>query len=744
VQSTLSPESIGALIAGCHEQPFEILGPHQQKKRRGETIAVRAYLPHSEQAWLINPSPKSKRVPMMQIHPAGLYEAAFPLTLRHGEDATQRFDYLIETKEPDGMTNQMHDPYSFPHFLSDFDIHLLGEGTHWQSYDKLGAHLRTIDGVSGVNFAVWAPNAKGVSVVGNFNKWDSRRHLLQKRIPSGFWEIFIPEIGEGEVYKYQIKQADGIITERADPYGFSAEVPPCTASVVADLSKYFWNDSQWLKDREKFDWQHQPFSVYEVHLGSWRRPDNAPHQWLSYRDTANQLVDYVKQMGYTHIELMPVAEHPLTASWGYQIVGYYSATSRYGKPEDFMYLVDLCHQNGIGVILDWVPAHFPKDGHGLRRFDGTAVYEHADPRQGEHQDWGTQIFNYGRNEVKNFLISNALFWLDKYHIDGLRVDAVASMLYLDYSRKEGEWVPNEFGGRENIKAIDFLKKMNEEVHLQHKGVLTIAEESTAWGGVSRPTYTGGLGFSMKWNMGWMNDTLRYMRHDPIHRKYHHDELTFSLIYAFHENFVLPISHDEVVHGKRSIMDQMPGDLWQKFANARLLYSYMWTHPGKKLQFMGCEFGQWKEWDFDESLDWHLLQWETHQGLQKCIADLNRLYKNESALYELDFDGLGFEWIDCHNWESSTFAYLRKARDPKNHLVIGANFTPVPRRYRIGVPEAVWYDEIFNSDAPLYGGSGVGNAPGLQADNQGSHFRPAAFDLMIPPLGVTILKPNYGK
>jgi len=742
VQSTLSPESIGALIAGCHEQPFEILGPHQQKNRRGETVAVRAYLPNSEQAWLIDPSHKSKRVPMMQIHPAGLYEATCSALVSRGESETRRFDYLIETKEPDGMTNQMRDPYAFPHFLSDFDIYLLGEGTHWQSYEKLGAHLRTIDGVCGVNFAVWAPNAKGVSVVGNFNKWDGRRHLLQKRIPSGFWEIFIPEIGEGEVYKYQIKQADGAITERADPYGFYAEIPPCTASVVADLSKYIWNDSQWLQEREHYDWQHKPFSVYEVHLGSWRRPGNEPQQWLSYRDTANQLVDYVKQMGYTHIELLPIAEHPLTASWGYQVVGYYSATSRYGKPEDFMYLVDLCHQNGIGVIVDWVPAHFPKDGHGLRRFDGTALYEHADPRQGEHQDWGTQIFNYGRNEVRNFLISNALFWLDKYHVDGLRVDAVASMLYLDYSRKEGEWVPNEFGGRENIQAINFLKKMNEEVHLQHKGILTIAEESTAWGGVSRPTYTGGLGFSMKWNMGWMNDTLRYMRHDPIHRKYHHDELTFSLIYAFHENFVLPISHDEVVHGKRSIMDQMPGDLWQKFANARLLYSYMWTHPGKKLQFMGCEFGQWKEWNFDESLDWHLLQWDTHQGLQKCISDLNRLYKTEPSLYELDFDGLGFEWIDCHNWESSSFVYLRKARDAKDHLVIGANFTPVPRCYRIGVPEAVWYDEIFNSDAPIYGGSGIGNAPGIQADPHGSHFRPAGLDIMLPPLGVTILKPKY--
>jgi len=742
VQSTLSPESIGALIAGCHEQPFEILGPHSEKQRPGESVSVRAYLPNAEGAWIIDPSHEKKRVAMTRIQPSGLYEATCTTLLPKSRKDITRFDYLIETQEPGGMTSKTHDPYSFPHFLSDFDIYLLGEGTHWSSYEKLGAHVRTVDGVSGVNFAVWAPNAKGVSVVGNFNKWDGRRHPLQKRIPSGFWEIFIPEIGEGEVYKFHIKQADGVITERSDPYGFYAELAPCTASIVADLSKYTWNDAEWLEHRKNDDWQHKPLSVYEVHLGSWRRPGDDPHKWLSYRDTADQLVAYVQEMGYTHVELMPVAEHPLTASWGYQVIGYYSVTSRYGTPEDFMYFVDLCHQNGIGVILDWVPAHFPKDGHGLRRFDGTALYEHADPRQGEHQDWGTNIFNYGRNEVRNFLISNALFWLDKYHIDGLRVDAVASMLYLDYSRKEGEWVPNEYGGRENIKAIDFIKKMNEEVHLQHKGVLTIAEESTAWGGVSRPTYTGGLGFSMKWNMGWMNDTLRYMRHDPVHRKYHHDELTFSLIYAFHENFVLPISHDEVVHGKSSIMGQMAGDLWQKFANARLLYSYMWTHPGKKLQFMGCEFGQWNEWNFDASLDWHLLQWDTHQGLQKCMVDLNRLYKNEPALHELDFDGLGFEWIDCHNWESSTFVYLRKARDPKDHLVVAANFTPVPRRYRIGVPEAVWYDEIFCSDAPIYGGSGVSNAPGLQADDQGSHFRPAALDLTMPPLGLTILKPRY--
>lgn len=632
------------------------------------------------------------------------------------------------------------DSPKYPYLLSDYDIYLLNEGKHWKSYEKMGAHLREIDATKGVNFAVWAPNATQVSLVGDFNQWDSSKHIMRKRIPSGIWEIFVPGLNEGTLYKYRIFNGDSVC-DKSDPYGFFAEVPPCTASIVYDLNGYRWNDEQWIEKRKDFDWLHQPVSIYEVHLGSWRRPGDQPHRWLSYRDLAGQLVQYVKEMGYTHIELLPISEHPLSASWGYQVVGYYSATSRFGKPEDFMYFVDLCHQNGIGVLMDWVPGHFPKDGHGLRRFDGTALYEHADPRQGEHQDWGTHIFNYGRHEVRNYLISNAIFWMDKYHLDGLRVDAVASMLYLDYSRNEGDWIPNEFGGRENLQAISFLKEMNEELHLEFPNILTIAEESTAWPGVSRPTYCGGLGFSMKWNMGWMNDSLRYMRHDPIHRKYHHDELTFSLIYAFHENFILPISHDEVVHGKRSIIDQMPGDLWQKFANARLMYSYMWTHPGKKLLFMGCEFGQWYEWNFDESLQWHLLEWETHQGLQRCVADLNRMYRNEPALHELDFEGRGFEWIDCHNWESSTFSYIRKAMDPSDYLVIVSNFTPVPRRHRLGVPEACWYEEIFSSDSEIYGGSNTGNGPGIMAEPIESYGRPASMEVFMPPLGISVLKPR---
>ena len=627
-------------------------------------------------------------------------------------------------------------------FLTEFDLHLLREGTHWTSYKKLGAHFREINGQKGVNFAVWAPNASAVSVIGEFNNWDGNAHPMNNNAFSGFWEVFVPGVAEWATYKYLIKNGNNAL-EKTDPVGFFAEVPPYTASKVAELDRFQWNDADWLEKRgsKENDWLHKPMSIYEVHLGSWRRPGDNPNRWLTYRETADELVAYVKKMGYTHIELLPVAEHPLSASWGYQVVGYFSVTSRYGGPEDFMYLVDLCHQNNIGVIMDWVPAHFPRDGHGLRQFDGTALYEHADPRQAEHRDWGTLIFNYGRNEVRNFLISNAIFWLDKYHIDGLRVDAVASMLYLDYSREEGDWIPNEFGGRENLRAIDFIKTLNEQVGIQYPNVLMVAEESTAWAGVSRPTYCGGLGFSMKWNMGWMNDTLRYMRHDPVHRKFHHDELTFSLIYAFHENFILPISHDEIVHGKGSILDQVPGDLWQKFANARLLYSYMWTHPGKKLTMMGSEFGQWNEWNFDESLQWHLLQWEPHQGLQRCIADLNKMYVNEPALYEHDFDGRGFEWIDCHNWETSTFAFIRKARNWPDFLVVLCNFTPVPRTMRLGVPICCYYEEIFSSDSEFYGGTNTGNGPGVMATENGSHGHPASIEAFFPPLGISVLKPK---
>ncbi|MCA9176227.1 MAG: 1,4-alpha-glucan branching protein GlgB [Planctomycetales bacterium] len=634
----------------------------------------------------------------------------------------------------------MHDPYAFPHLLGDVDLHLLGEGVHMESYKKLGAQLRTVDGVQGVNFAVWAPNAQSVSVVGDFNHWDARRSPMMRRGTSGFWELFAPGLGAGEIYKFRIKSRDGEVLDKADPFGFSAELPPRTGSVVADLNLHKWQDAEWMADREEGSFLERPMSVYEVHLGSWRRDPERLHGWKDYRTLAHELVAYCKEMGFTHVELMPVSEHPFTGSWGYQTVGYFAATSRYGSPEDLMYFVDHCHQNGIGVILDWVPAHFPRDAHGLRRFDGSALYEHADPRQGEHPDWGTMIFNYGRNEVRNFLVANALFWLDKYHIDGLRVDAVASMLYLDYSREEGQWVPNQHGGRENLEAIHFIRQFNEQSHERFPGVLTIAEESTSWGGVSHPTYSGGLGFSLKWNMGWMNDTLRYMARDAIYRRHHHDELTFSLIYAFTENFTLPLSHDEVVHGKGSLLDQMPGDLWQKFANLRLLYSYMWTHPGKKLLFMGSEFGQWNEWSYEHGLQWDLLQWESHQGIQRLVGDLNRLYRNEPSLHEFDFESDGFEWIDCMNREDSVLSYLRKDKQGRQ-LLVCCNFTPVVRRdYRVGLPTADYYHTVFNSDSHFYGGSNVGD-DGVQSEAIPHHGRPHSAMVTLPPLGVVILRPQ---
>ena len=627
--------------------------------------------------------------------------------------------------------------------ITDYDLHLLGEGRHWQSYQKLGAHLITQSGVAGVRFAVWAPNADAVSVAGDFNDWDGRRHPLRRLPSAGIWEAFVPGATAGTIYKYLVTGADGV-TERSDPYGFGAELPPRTASCVVDLDAYTWRDGDWMATRAAHNALDAPINAYEVHLGSWRRPGDDPIRWLTYADLERELVPYCVEMGFTHVELLPPTEHPLSASWGYQTIGMFAATSRFGPPQALMSLVDAFHRAGIGVIVDWVPAHFPKDSHGLRRFDGTALYEHEDPRQGEHPDWGTMIFNYGRHEVRNYLVSSALFWFDRYHIDGLRVDAVASMLYLDYSRKEGEWLPNRFGGRENLDAVEFLKEFNVQVHHHHPGVLTIAEESTSWPGVSRPTWLGGLGFSLKWNMGWMNDTLRYMRHDPVHRKYHHNELTFSLIYAFHENFVLPFSHDEVVHGKGSLADQMPGDAWQKLANLRLLYGYMWCHPGKKLLFMGSEFGQWREWDFDRSLHWHLLEQSGHAGLQRCVADLNALVNREKSLHQLDFDGLGFEWIDCHDWANSILVFLRRGVDPNDFLVVCCNFTPIPRHgYRVGVPAAGIYDEVFNGDSSWYGGSNVGNAGSIATVPTPCHGLEQSLSLSLPPLATIVLKPRRG-
>ncbi len=747
MQTQVPLQAIGPVIHGYHDNPFEVLGPHEIEQGGRRALAVRAFLPEANRAWVVDPAHGAER-PMRRIHPAGLYEAVVEDRVLNDADSHGQANskatppYQLRVNYKSGETVTMHDPYAFAPMLTDYDLHLLGEGTHWRSYERLGAHLRTVDGVTGVNFSVWAPNAENIAVIGEFNMWDRRSHMMRKHLPSGVWELFIPGVTEGKQYKYAVKHRGGHVIEKCDPYAFAAEVPPRTANIVTNLDKYQWNDSEWMANRTERQDLDTPMSIYEMHLGSWRRDPNKPNRWLSYRELAPQVVEYCLKMGFTHVQLLPISEHPFTGSWGYQTTGYYAATSRYGTPEDFMHFIDVCHQNGLGVIIDWVPAHFPKDDHGLRQFDGTALYEHADPRKGEHPDWGTMIFNYGRNEVKNFLLSNALFWLDKYHIDGLRVDAVASMLYLDYSRNEGEWEPNCFGGRENLEAIDFLKKFNEEVHLQYPGALTIAEESTAWTGVSRPTYLGGLGFSLKWNMGWMNDTRQYMHKEPIHRKYHQDELTFSLIYAFTENFCLPLSHDEVVHGKGSLLDQMPGDLWQKFANLRLLYGYMWTHPGKKLLFMGGEFGQWNEWNHDTSLQWDLLEWQSHQGIQRYLADMNALYQREPAMYEVDFDGAGFEWVDCHNWQDSVLVYIRKAKDPQDYLIACCNFTPVPRiGYSIGVPEACWFDEVSNSDSTFYGGSDLGNGGGIQAVNKECHGRPASMQVTLPPLGVVVFKPR---
>lgn len=734
MRTQLSLQGISNLVDGNLENPAQMLGPHRVSYGEREAISVRAYLPDSEQVWLVDQESDNVQ-PMRRVHPSGFYEAICT-------DTDSSPNYRLRVASKGGEIIEMHDPYNVEPLVSEFDLFLFGEGRNWEIYNKLGAHVREVDGVKGVNFAVWAPNAESVQVVADFNHWDGQSHPMRKHIPAGVWELFVPGIDAGEKYKFRIKTRGGNSIDKTDPFGFYAELPPRTASVVSKLDDYEWQDSSWLDRRASRDPLKDPINIYELHLGSWRRDPEGHHGWMNYRRIAHELVDYCKEMGFTHVELMPISEHPFTGSWGYQTVGYFGVTSRYGTPEDFMYFVDHCHQNGIGVILDWVPAHFPKDGHGLKEFDGSALYEHEDPRQGEHPDWGTMIFNYGRNEVRNFLVSNALFWFDKYHIDGLRVDAVASMLYLDYSRNDGEWVPNAFGGRENLEAIHLLKEFNEQAHSQYPGVLTLAEESTAWPGVSRPIEEGGLGFSTKWNMGWMNDTLRYMRNEPIHRKYHHNELTFSLIYAFTENFTLPLSHDEVVHGKGSLISQMAGDLWQKFANLRLLYSYMWTHPGKKLLFMGSEFAQWHEWDYDSEIQWDLLGWDTHNGIKKLVGDLNHLVIREPALHQVDFDGAGFEWIDCMNADDSIIGFVRKGEDPDDFVIVVSNFTPVVREnYLLGAPRAGFYREIFNSDSSFYAGSNVGNYPGCEATEHGHHGRPASLRVNIPPLATVVLKPE---
>ncbi|WP_304944515.1 1,4-alpha-glucan branching protein GlgB, partial [Vallitalea guaymasensis] len=638
----------------------------------------------------------------------------------------------------EGYKWEIEDPYRFQSQISDVDLYLFGKGTHYEIYNKLGAHVLEIDGVSGVMFAVWAPNAMRVSVIGDFNHWDGRIHQMRELGNSGIYELFIPSLVSGEKYKYEIKTKQGSLLEKSDPYGNYSELRPSTASIVANVNSYEWKDSKWLESRMNKNPIDEPVSIYEVHLGSWRRGDN--NEFLSYKELADQLIKYVKDMGYTHIELLPIAEHPYDASWGYQVIGYYAVTSRFGTPEEFMYLVDSCHNNNIGVILDWVPAHFPKDEHGLIRFDGTALYEHDDPKRGEHPHWGTMIFNYGRSEVSNFLIANAVYWFDKFHIDGLRVDAVASMLYLDYGKDYGEWIPNRDGGRENHEAVEFFKHLNSIVYEKYPGIMMIAEESTSWTGVSRPTNLGGLGFGMKWNMGWMNDFLRYMQKEPVHRKYHHNDLTFSMVYAYTENFILVLSHDEVVHGKGSMVGKMPGDYWQKFANLRVAYGFMYGHPGKKLQFMGNEFAQFEEWTESKSLDWHLLLYDSHRQIQNYVRDMNKLYHEEIAFWYDDFSQSGFEWINCGDYEESIITFIRKGIELKDTLVFICNFTPIPRTmHRIGVPYKGEYREILSSDAEKYGGSGIMNKKVIRSMDLEWDGRNQAIDIKVPPLGMSILK-----
>ncbi len=729
-----SAEHLQHLIHGTLWNPHAVLGPHVCS----DSVVIRCFAPEATEVSIVFDGAQHPSVPMFQVHGAGLFESTIPGPLPAAR-------YRLRLIDRTGRLSERHDPYSFPPLLTDFELHLFGEGTFYRAYHTLGAHLRTVDGIAGVHFVVWAPNAGRVSVVGDFNEWDGRCHPMTSRGSTGLWELFIPDVSDGALYKYEIRPRErDTILLKADPYACASELRPQTASVVHDGSHYVWCDWSWMEERRRRDPLTAPLAIYEVHLGSWMRVPEEGNRWLTYRELTDKLIPYVKEMGFTHVELMPLMEHPFDGSWGYQSTGYFAVTSRYGSPGDFMAFVDAAHQAGIGVLMDWAPAHFPDDAHGLSQFDGTHLYDHADPRLGYHPDWHSRIFNYGRVEVRNFLMNSALFWLDRYHIDGLRVDAVASMLYLDYGRKPGEWIPNRFGGHENLDAVNFLKDLNVLVHRDFPGAMMLAEESTSWAGVSRPTYAGGLGFTFKWNMGWMHDTLEYFHHEPVHRMYHQNQLTFGLLYAFNENFVLPLSHDEVVHGKRSLLDKMPGDDWQRFANLRALFGFMYAHPGKKMLFMGGEFGQWSEWNHETSLDWHLREYPSHAGLHRLVRDLNWLYATQPALYELDHDWAGFQWVDFHDAAHSVLAFLRKAKEPGAEILCVCNFTPVPRYdYRVGVPRQGYYRELLNSDASVYGGGNVGNAGGLQADAVPSHGLSASLNLTLPPLSVLYFKPEQG-
>lgn len=731
-QGQLLSNDLLRVISATHHDPFEVLGRHRlaETSATADTV-IRAFLPGARSASLVI---GDQIVTCERIEGSDIFEW-------YGLESALKRRYQIEWNDRHNNLHREYDAYNFAPQLGELDIHLFGEGQHWAIYEVLGAHPKQIDGVDGVLFATWAPSAERVSVVGDFNDWDGRHHPMRVRGASGLWEVFIPGVAAGTLYKYEIRNRDTQqVFLKTDPYGQAFENRPKTSSLVEAPSQYVWEDKNWMNQRASWDWQHSPMSVYEVHLSSWRRGEG--NSFLPYRDIAHQLADYVKSMGFTHVEIMPVTEHPLDDSWGYQTTGYYAPTKRFGTPDDFRYFVDHLHKNGIGIILDWVPAHFPKDAHALAKFDGSALYEHEDPRLGEHRDWGTLIYNYGRNEVRNFLLANALFWLKEFHIDGLRVDAVASMLHLDYSRNEGEWIPNIYGGNENLEAMAFLSQLNVLCHGQCPGAIVVAEESTAWPQVTRPTWVGGLGFSMKWNMGWMHDSLEYMSKDPIHRQYHHNQLTFGMVYAFTENFQLPFSHDEVVHGKGSMINKMPGDTWQKFANLRLLYTYMYTYPGSKLLFMGCEFGQWSEWAHGRSLDWHLLgEGGFHSGLQTLVKDLNKLYTTLPSLYERGFQPDGFEWVDCCDSTQSVISYLRKSSTGFTLVIL--NFTPTPREnYRIGVPVAGNYHEILNSDSSYYAGSNIGNGDNIISEPISWMGEAQSITLTLPPLGAVLLKCDY--
>ena len=710
------------LLALEHPDPHSILGAHPA----GDHVIVRAFRPRASKIFLLMDG--SARIEMIDHEGSGVFEATVT-------DRSEVFPYRLEVHFPDGGIVTGRDPYSFLPTLGELDMYLWGEQKHHRAWEKLGAHAIEWGGIAGVSFAVWAPTARSVSVVGGFNFWDGRVHMMRVLGSSGIWELFVPGLEPGAIYKYEIRTRDGSLLLKSDPYALRMESPPETASIVYQ-SSYKFSDAQWLESRARADASKSPVSVYEVHLGSWRRVPEEGNRWLSYRELAHQLGDYVVEMGFTHVELMPVMEHPFTGSWGYQVSGYFAPTARFGSPDDLRHLIDEMHRRGIGVILDWVPAHFPKDEFSLGRFDGTALYEHQDPRLGNHPDWGTYIFNYGRNEVKSFLISSALYWLGEFHADGLRVDAVASMIYLDYGRREGDWIPNVHGGRENLDAIAFLRALNEQAYALNPGIMMIAEESTAWSGVSRPVFMGGLGFGFKWDMGWMHDTLAYFSLDPIYRKWHQRNLSFGMLYAWSENFVLPLSHDEVVHGKRSMLDKMPGGAAERFANLRALYGYMWARPGKKHLFMGDEFGQWSEWDHDSSLEWHLLEYPRHRGLRELVRDLNRVYREFPALWEADCEPAGFQWIDADNAVDNVIAFLRIAPRTGARVVCVCNFSPVHRsRFRVGVLSMGWYREILNTDAAIYGGGNAGNLGGVQAQAHPWHQFPFSISIELPPLSV---------